>query len=577
MAREETVHKLVGDRYSLLEPLGRGGMGTVWRGRDELLQRSVAVKHVAVAALDAADRGAVRDRVIREARAAARLSHPASVTVFDVVEDESDVHIVMELVEADTLAQRVERDGPVPVDAAARFGLALVGALEAAHRQGIVHRDVKPSNVLLPAGGAVKLTDFGIASVKDHPSLTGTGQMLGSPAYMAPEQALSQPSGEEVDWWGLGATLYFAVEGRPPFERNGALATLAAVVHDEPAAPERAGALAPLLARLLDKEPAQRPGPAELREALQRAAHAGEAAATIVGGSDPAGAPTTGARAPTGTENAEGAEQPRPAPAPPPAGPRDVTGPAPAPPPTGPRAVTEPVPAPPPPEPRAVTEPGPAPPPTGPRAGAGPAPGRRRLLTRPVTTTLAALLAVVAVVLAALVWSATRDEGGNGDAGAVAPSTQAGDGARDVPRDWVTYTDPKVGYTIAHPPGWRVRALDGTRTDITDPRTRSYLRIDWTDTPGPSPEGAWEAQSRSFGSRHDQYEEIGIDPTSYKGFDAAVWEYAYSAGGARLHAVNLGFVTGTHGFALNFQTHEQRWEGSQDLFEAFKASFRVPG
>jgi hypothetical protein len=237
----------------------------------------------------------------------------------------------------------------------------------------------------------------------------------------------------------------------------------------------RAGALAPLLARLLDKEPAQRPGPAELREALQ------------------------------------------------------------------------------------------------------PAPARRPLFTRPVTTTLAALLAVVAVVLGALVWSATRDEGGNGDAGAVAPSTQADDGAGAVPGDWVTYTDPKVGYTLAHPPGWRVRALDGTRTDITDPRTRSYLRIDWTDTPGPSPEGAWEAQSRSFGSRHGRYDEIRIDPTSYKGFDAAVWEYAYSAGGARLHAVNLGFVTGTHGFALNFQTHEQRWDGSQDLFEAFKASFRVPG
>lgn len=531
MAREETVHKLVGDRYSLLEPLGRGGMGTVWRGRDELLQRGVAVKHVAVAALDAADRGAVRDRVIREARAAARLSHPASVTVFDVVEDHSDVHIVMELVEADTLAQRVERDGPVPVDAAARFGLALVGALEAAHRQGIVHRDVKPSNVLLPAGGTVKLTDFGIASVKDHPSLTGTGQMLGSPAYMAPEQALSRQAGEEVDWWGLGATLYFAVEGRPPFERNGALATLAAVVHDEPAAPERAGALAPLLARLLDKDPAQRPGPAELREALQRSAHAGGAPASIGGGWDPAGAPTTGARGPTGTE---GAERPRPAPAPPP---------------PGPRAVTE------------------------------PAPARRPMFTRPVTTTLAALLAVVAVVLGALVWSATRGEGGNGNAGAVAPSTQAdgGAGAGAVPGDWVTYTDPKVGYTLAHPPGWRVRALDATRTDITDPRTRSYLRIDWTDTPGPSPQGAWEAQSASFGSRHDQYDEIRIDPTSYKGFDAAVWEYTYSAGGARLHAVNLGFVTGTHGFALNFQTHEQRWDGSQELFEAFKASFRVPG
>lgn len=547
MAREETVQRLVGDRYTLLEPLGRGGMGTVWRATDELLQRRVAVKQVTIPALDPSEQGSVRERVIREARAAARLGHRASVTVFDVVEDAGSVHIVMELLEADTLAELVARRGPLTVEEAARLGLELVGALDAAHRQGIVHRDVKPSNVMMLPTGAVKLTDFGIASVKDHPSVTGTGQVLGSPSYMAPEQAMSSATGEAVDWWGLGATLYFALEGRPPFDRGGAVSTLTAVVHDEPASPVRAGAMAPVLERLLEKEPLARPGPTELRSLLH---------------------PLAGSERP-------GTPAPPPAPAP-----RVDAGEPPAPPP-----------APAPPPTRTPAERRPPPPPTGTVAEARPhgsparpagGPARRR------PAVVLALLAVVAVLLGALAWaSSTGDEGerrspaegarveerptagGNGD-GAKATGTGG------VPTDWVTYTDPKVGYRVAHPPGWRVRTLDRTRTDIADPSTGAYLRLDWTDRPGPSPEGAWEAQSRSFGSRHDGYDEIRIEPTTYKGFDAAVWEYAYSAGGARLHAVNLGFVTGRYGFALNFQTSEGRWSGSQSTFDAFKASFRPP-
>ncbi|MGH9180079.1 MAG: protein kinase domain-containing protein, partial [Acidimicrobiales bacterium] len=271
MAGEKMASRLVGGRYRLVEPLGRGGMGTVWLARDELLRRSVAVKHVAIPSLDATDRPPVRERVIREARAAARLGHPATVTVFDVVEEDGNVYIVMELVDAATLADVVARRGPLSVEVTARIGLELVGALDAAHRQGIVHRDVKPSNVMLPAAG-VKLADFGIASVKDHPSVTGTGQVLGSPSYMAPEQALSAASGEQVDWWALGATLYFAVEGRPPFERDGALATLTAVVHEEPAPAHRAGPLNDVLRRLLDKDPAARPSAPELRKVLRQLA-----------------------------------------------------------------------------------------------------------------------------------------------------------------------------------------------------------------------------------------------------------------------------------------------------------------
>lgn len=192
-----------------------------------------------------------------------------------------------------------------------------------------------------------------------------------------------------------------------------------------------------------------------------------------------------------------------------------------------------------------------------------------------------AATALVALVVAAVAWSAVRDgRSDDGPPGTTATSATTGAGSpvegAGVPADWVTYTDAKVGYRVAHPPGWTVRTLDATRTDITDPATGSYLRVDWTATPGPSPQGAWEALSKSFGARHEAYQEIRIEPTTYKGFDAATWEYAYTAGGARLHAVNLGMVAGDHGFALNFQTRDDRWASSQSLFEAFKASFRPP-
>lgn len=230
-----------------------------------------------------------------------------------------------------------------------------------------------------------------------------------------------------------------------------------------------------------------------------------------------------------------------------------------------------------------ATEPArrPAPPPVSPApsAASGRSPSRG--------PAIAALLVVVALLAGAVAWASSRGGDGAGPAepttttagagSTTAPGAPATSASAGVPGDWVAYTDAKVGYRIAHPPGWTVKALDATRTDITDPATGTYLRVDWTATPGPSPEGAWAALSKSFGSRHEAYQEIRIEPTTYKGLDAAEWEYAYSARGARLHAVNLGTVTPTHGFALNFQAPEDRWASSQPLFEAFKASFQPPG
>jgi eukaryotic-like serine/threonine-protein kinase len=273
--------RLIADRYALAVPIGQGGMGVVWRAQDTLLGREVAIKEVRLPpTIPDSERSSMRARVLREARAAARLNHPGVVTLYDVINEQGHAFIVMELINAPTLAQVVAQQGPLEPRRAARIGAQVAAALAAAHQAGIVHRDVKPANVMV-LGDSARLTDFGIARVKGDPKLTSTGLIVGSPAYMAPEQASGAAAGPEADLWGLGATLYYAVEGRPPFERDGQIAILTAVVNDAPRAPERAGELAPVIVALLSKDPAQRPSASELRELLERAATAEPAASTI--------------------------------------------------------------------------------------------------------------------------------------------------------------------------------------------------------------------------------------------------------------------------------------------------------
>jgi Protein kinase domain len=193
------------NRYALKTPLGRGGMGVVWRALDVVLAREVAVKEVALpASLSAAELGAAQARVAREARAAARLNHPGVVTLYDVVTAQGSVFLVMELVEAPTLAELVWFEGPLAPERVAELGVQLASILEAAHHAGIVHRDVQPANVLVPPSGSVKLADFGVASLADDPRLTTTGVVIGSPAYMAPEQAKGEEAGPPADFWALG-------------------------------------------------------------------------------------------------------------------------------------------------------------------------------------------------------------------------------------------------------------------------------------------------------------------------------------------------------------------------------------
>nr|MBA3719167.1 serine/threonine protein kinase [Nocardioidaceae bacterium] len=225
--------RLLADRYRLDAVLGSGGMGQVWRGRDETLGRDVAVKEVRLPReLTDEQRDALCQRMLREARMTARLSHPGVITVYDVVSEDDRPFIVMEMLPVPNLAEEIAESGPLPPHRVAAIGVELLAALHAAHADGIIHRDVKPSNVML-ADGRVVLSDFGVAISESDPRMTTTGMIVGSPTYMSPERLRGTPSGPEADLWSLGATLYAAVEGRPPFSADTTMGTVSAVLTDE--------------------------------------------------------------------------------------------------------------------------------------------------------------------------------------------------------------------------------------------------------------------------------------------------------------------------------------------------------
>ncbi|MFF7468289.1 protein kinase [Streptomyces sp. NPDC008092] len=261
--------RLVAGRYRLTERIGRGGMGTVWRAEDEVLARQVALKQLHPRPhLSDDELATLYERTRREARSAARVVHPNVVVVHDVVDDGGRPCIVMEYVAAPTLADLLDGGRTLPPEEAARIGLGMTGALRAAHAAGVLHRDVKPGNVLLGPGDRVVLTDFGIALTAGSSTLTQTGQMVGSIPYMAPERLRGLTPGPASDLWSLGATLYQAVEGRPPFRRETAMETAYAIVTDPVEPMKRAGPLEPLVRLLLAKDPAERPSAEQTERAL---------------------------------------------------------------------------------------------------------------------------------------------------------------------------------------------------------------------------------------------------------------------------------------------------------------------
>ncbi|WP_416980764.1 serine/threonine-protein kinase [Streptomyces sp. T028] len=276
MSEEPGSERLIAGRYRLLTPLGEGGMGTVWRARDEVLHREVAVKEVrAPAGLPASDVERMYARLEREAWAAARVANRNVVTVYDVAMQDGRPWIVMEIVRGISLAELLDAEGPLEPARAAHIGAEVLSALRAAHEAGVLHRDVKPANVLMSNDGRVVLTDFGIATVEGTSALTMTGEVIGSPEFLAPERALGRTPGPESDLWSLGVLLYAAVEGNSPFRHDTPLSTLRAIVDEELPPPRRAGPLAPVIEGLLRKDPAERLPAAQAEQDLRLVAAGG--------------------------------------------------------------------------------------------------------------------------------------------------------------------------------------------------------------------------------------------------------------------------------------------------------------
>ncbi|WP_405435778.1 serine/threonine protein kinase [Streptomyces avidinii] len=282
MDTSEAGRQLIDGRFELVAPLGSGGMGTVWRARDIALHREVALKEVrppdpATAAAQPGLADQLRERAVREARALARLAHPHVVTIHHIVEpsDGADGHpwIVMELVQGGSLHDRLA-SGPMPPADVLRLGLDVLSALRAAHAEGVLHRDVKPANVLLRPSGSAVLTDFGIAALHGSTGLTSTGVLIGSPEYIAPERVRGEEGLAASDLWSLGMLLYVAAEGVHPLRRATSLATVVAVLDEPIPAPVRSGPLAPVLERLLVRDPAARPDGAQLEQLLRDASAA---------------------------------------------------------------------------------------------------------------------------------------------------------------------------------------------------------------------------------------------------------------------------------------------------------------
>lgn len=581
--------RVIAGRFQINEAIGRGGMGTVWRAHDQVLGRTVAIKEVQIPTnLTEDGKGEVRERVIREARAAAKMSHPSAVTVYDVIEEDNHIYIAMELVSSPTLSDLVEQEGPFTPERAATTGLAVLDALEVAHASGIVHRDVKPANIMV-GEERVKLADFGVASIKGDPRLTATGMVIGSPSYMSPEQATGEAADPATDFWGLGATLFFATEGHGPFDRPGPMPTLMAITNEDAPPAEHAGPLKDVIASLLSKDPAQRPTGEALRPVLAGVATNGSEPAPSAPVEDEtrdtrvaalaAALPATLTDVPAVEPKEEVVEERRYV--------EPVAAAAPV------REVVE----------RRAEPPPPAgPPPPIVRSGNGWA----------VAAGAVALLLLAFFLVPRLLGGDEEPnnaaESPQGDQAAEAPAAPADpqeaepqqspdpqqsaapreeqdqgeepDGssaeAGSLPDGWRRSSLGDTGYSIGHPSNWRAVSNplgDGSSMRFQTSNSR-YLLVDWTNDPGEDAAAAWRQQAPSFASRHPSYEEIRIEETQFRDFDtAAIWEWTYTDSGAELHAINLGFADDDYGFALNFQTRESDWDESQDTFERFKQTF----
>ncbi|MFE5819738.1 serine/threonine-protein kinase [Streptomyces sp. NPDC056479] len=555
--------QLVSGRYRLADAIGSGGMGRVWRAHDEVLHRAVAIKELTAALyVSESDQERLLARTRAEARAAARINHSAVVTVHDVLEHDGRPWIVMELVEGHSLADAVKERGRVEPSEAARIGLWVLRALRAAHSAGVLHRDIKPGNVLLSAeDGRVLLTDFGIAQIEGDTTITRTGEVVGSVDYLAPERVRGHDPGPASDLWALGATLYTAVEGRSPFRRTSPLTTMQAVVDEEPTELQHAGALAPVITALLRKDPATRPGAAEAEQMLAEAAEGRRPSAAQVyvptqhnryvpearTGSGYAGAPT-----PTGAQTA-------------------ATG-TPYPPMNGPTTIGRPYDT-------AGTGGTPAPPPRK----------RRRLRTLALVVALAAIIGGgTAVVLQK--WG--PQEGGGGTSVSSSPDPTVDESPRPaggVPASWVRYEDP-LGFSLYLPKGWQREVvgpeIDGLQqVDYTPDGGEHFVRIA-VDT-SPDFANAYDHMADledQLGRKLVDYSTVSLKQNLYRDRDGALWEYTWNAlakdtpfPGPR-HAIDQAYIDrdGTE-YAIYMSTPEADWTATRKQYTSVLKGWQASG
>ncbi|MEU6847722.1 protein kinase [Streptomyces sp. NPDC046716] len=488
--------QLLAGRYRLGESIGRGGMGRVWRAHDEVLHRSVAVKELTAAQwVSEADRAPLLARTQTEARAAARINHPAVVTVHDVLEHDDRPWIVMELVEGPSLADAVKEHGRIVPAEAARIGLWTLRALRAAHTAGVLHRDVKPGNVLLARDGSVKLTDFGIAQVEGDSTITRTGEIVGSVDYLAPERVSGSEPGPASDLWALGATLYTAVEGRSPFRRTSPISTMQAVIEEEPEIPEHAGELGPVIAALLRKEPGARPASEEAEVMLAEVAEgrrAGGAQAYVPTQVHPS-SPT-----PTAVTHAPGGHTPVPQPS--------------------------------------VQH----------TTMSTSAVGRQRRWPVWVAGVVAALLVGGGGAFGALYYldhrdsgsSARQDTGGGTGKGSTAPQSPSASasaspkpGTGGIPADWKQVPDP-AGFTLSVPPNWhRLDSSTETQIDYGPGDGQRFVRIgidknsQWPDS--------YQHQrdlERTLEKSLSDYQRVSLEANTYRDQKGSLWDFTWTGG-----------------------------------------------
>jgi len=546
MAPSGLTGRRIAGRYELREQLGEGGMGIIWQAEDLVLGRQVAIKEIELPpAVSDKQRAFLRARVSREARAAARLNHPGAVIVFAVTSENGQDYIIMELVDAPTLSEVVREHGPLAPAEVAELGLGVLATLNAAHEAGIVHRDVKPSNVMVRRDGTTKLADFGVASLRGDPKLTATGMVMGSPPYMAPEQVKGEESGAPADLWALGATLYFAVEGVPPYGPGPQFQVLDAVIHKPPRHGKRLGPLTPVISALLDKDPTRRPAPDDLRAMLRQVA-AGRPAP----GPAPAG-PVSASAAPAPPLKAKDRQGERPQqdrqqadePA------ETVNGRAPR---------------------QAVT------PSTLVGAWVDPPSTSSSYASRLRRGPIVALLVLLGLILAGLIGWRLGHSGSSASAASQRhgrPSASAP--AFSVPSSWVSWTSPDRTWQVSHPPSWTTVRHKSGLIDFVAPNSDRLFRVgvDQDQADPLTAQRQIEANLIAEPSTRD-YRRISLNLIAYQHTRAAAWEFTYTGNGMPWHGLDVIFVEGGHRYAILFRATAGRWSAAASERSGFLAAFK---